>query len=234
MKSLLFIASICALAGGCDKPRQEPSSRVTFSETASPATAVPHAPIPAPVAPSVPPQPTPETLPPVAPGQYVNHVGNPAAGHWGPDGQWVWKNPESPEANDTWKFLAAAGAGAAGGAAITYMLSKKHFEQRHGEGATWTRTANVHDEHTYRDKRGAPISAVEYERRKAQSERDKAAHRARQEAARGTRNDGSLSTTYRDKRGNVISKEEHERRKAQSERDKARSQSRRSSSRRRR
>jgi len=165
----------------------------------------------APTAPTVPavsspaPAPVGPPLPPVAPGSYVNHVGNPAAGSWGPDGQWVWKNPESPEADSTWKYLAAAGAGAAGGAALSYMLSKSHFEQRHGQGAAWTRTDNVNDVHSYRDKHGKPISAEEYQRRKAQSERDRAAYRTRKAA--------SLSTA------------ERQRRQAQSARDRARSRS---------
>jgi len=219
MKSFVFFISACTLAAACDKPRQKLEGPVTFSDQSPLATGVPPAPTPAPLAPTVPPQPTPEALPPVAPGQYVNHVGNPVAGHWGPDGQWVWKDPESKEANDTWKYLAAAGAGAAGGAAISYMLSKKHFEQKNPEGS-WRREANIHDEHTYRDKYGKPISAAEYERRRAQSEKDKATHRA-------------ASQQYRDKKGRFISREEYERRKAQSAHDKARQRPRSSSKRRR-
>lgn len=191
------------------------------------------APMAAPAAPApVPPGAPPLGLGPVAPGQYVNHVGNPAAGSWGPDGQWVWKDPESKEANDTWKFLAAAGAGAAGGAALSYMLSKRHFEQKH-PGGTWTRESNVHDEHNYRDRRGNPISAAEYERRRAQSERDRAAHRARVQAAQqsgkkapGVFSESQSATQYRDKKGKFISKQEFERRQAQSARDKSRHRSR--------
>lgn len=169
----------------------------------------PPPPVAAPAAPEGPP------LPPVAPGQYVNHIGNPAAGSWGPDGQWQWKDPQSSEASDTWKYLAAAGAGAAGGAALSYMLSRRHFEKKHPSG-TWTRAANVHDEHTYRDRRGNPISREEYERRRAQSERDRAAHRARVQ---------SSQQQYRDKKGKFISKEEWQRRQTQSTRDKARHRS---------
>lgn len=139
-----------------------------------PKPAIQAPPTPAAAAPPVGP-----TMGPVAPGSYVNHVGNPAAGQWGPDGQWVWNNPESKEANDTWKYLAAAGAGAAGGAALSYMMSKKYFETRN-PGGQWSRDNNVNDVQSYRDKRGRPISKEEYERRKAQSERDKQRHREQQ------------------------------------------------------
>lgn len=132
-------------------------------------------PLPAPTTPVASPVTTPEgpPLPPVQPGTYVNHIGNPAHGHWGPDGQWVWKQPESPEANETWKFLAAAGAGAAGGAALSMLMSKRHFETRNPDGQ-WRPENNSHTEMNYRDKRGNPISREEFERRKAQSERDRA------------------------------------------------------------
>lgn len=155
-------------------------------------------------------------LPPVEPGSYVNHVGNPQAGHWGPDGQWVWNNPESKEANDTWKYLAAAGAGAAGGAAISYMLSKKHFEQRN-PGGQWRQDNNVNDVASYRDRRGNVISKEEFERRRAQSERDRKQYWEQQKAS---------NTQYRDKKGRFISKEEWERRQQQSAADRQRAQER--------
>lgn len=209
-----ILQAIQAIA--CNDPPQ-PSPTIT-APMAAPAA-------PAQVPPGAPP------LGPVAPGQYVNHVGNPAAGSWGPDGQWQWKDPESKEANDTWKFLAAAGAGAAGGAALSYMLSKRHFEQRNPSG-TWQRESNVHDEHNYRDRRGNPISAAEYDRRRAQSERDRAAHRARVQAAQqsgkkapGVFSGSQSATQYRDKKGKFISKQEFERRQAQSARDKSRHRS---------
>jgi hypothetical protein len=186
-------------------------------------------PTPPPAAPAAPAAPGVPPLPPVQPGQYTNHVGNPAAGSWGPDGQWQWKDPQSPEADSTWKFLAAAGAGAAGGAALSYMLSKRHFEQKH-PGGTWTREANLHDEQTYRDRRGNPISRDEYERRRAQSERDRAAYRARTASQPQQSDTARTARTgqYRDKQGRFISKQEFERRQAQSARDKSRHNNRRS------
>lgn len=171
--------------------------------------------IPAPMVAPTEPQAGPP-LPPVEPGSYVNHVGNPQAGRWGPDGQWVWNNPESKEANDTWKYLAAAGAGAAGGAALSFMLSKKHFETRNPDGQ-WSRDANINDVASYRDRKGRVISKEEFERRRAQSERDKKAYWERQKAS---------STQYRDKKGRFISKEEWERRQRQSAADRQRAQER--------
>lgn len=213
MKSLAIPIFVLSLA--CDSPKPPPPPTV-------------QAPVPAPQAPG--PVGPMANMGPTPPGSYVNHVGNPAVGSWGPDGQWKFHNPEGPEANDTWKYLAAAGAGAAGGAAISYMLSKRHFEQKN-PGGTWVRAANVNDVNSYRDKNGVPISREEYERRRAQSERDKAAHRARLEAQR---QQAAKPTPYRDKHGKFITKEEHERRQRQSTRDKARARGQRSTSRRRR
>ena len=107
----------------------------------------------------------------VAPGQYTNHVGNPAAGKWGADGQWQWHNPSSPEADSTAKYLLAAGLGVAGGAAVAHLMTRKAFEERHPGG--WSREASTREVKTYVDKRGRAISETEYYRRKAQSERDK-------------------------------------------------------------
>lgn len=211
----LMVAPFILQAIACnDPPRPSPTITAPMAAPAAPAQVPPGAP----------------PLGPVAPGQYVNHVGNPAAGSWGPDGQWQWKDPESKEANDTWKFLAAAGAGAAGGAALSYMLSKNYFERKHPSG-TWQRESNIHDEHNYRDRHGKAISAAEYERRRAQSERDRAAHRARVQAAQQSGKkapgvfSGSQPSQYRDKKGRFISKQEFERRQAQSARDKSRHRS---------
>lgn len=179
MMSRILVGSVscCMLVfSGCEKEEPRPApAQPPFMPVAAPTT-------PATTPATTPVAAQPQQLPPVAPGSYTNHIGNPAYGHWGPDGQWVWKNPESEEANDTWKFLAAAGAGAAGGAALSMLMSKKHFEQRNPDGQ-WRPENNRHDEHSYRDRRGNPISKEEYERRKAQSERDKARHREQQRAA---------------------------------------------------
>lgn len=144
---------------------------------------------------------------PVAPGQYVNHVGNPAAGQWGPDGQWQWKDPESKEANSTMSYIAAAGLGAAGGAALSYLFTKNHFEKQN-PGGQWSQSANMQSVDSYRDKRGNPISQQEYERRREQSERDRKAHVERQKAK-----------LAQDRQRFEREKAEYERRKAQSERD---------------
>lgn len=168
-------------------------------------------PIPSPPSPPPSPAPVAEPVGPVAPGQYTNHVGNPAAGHWGPDGKWVWNDPKSPEADSTWKYLAAAAGGAAVGGLASYMLTRKQFEQQNPKG--WSPEANTRNVTQYLDRRGQPISKEEYERRRAQSERDRARNRA--QAAQP-------QTQYRDKQGRFISKEEYERRQAQSQRDKQR------------
>jgi hypothetical protein len=158
-------------------------------------------------------QPGQPPLGPVPPGNYVNHVGNPAAGQWGPDGQWQWKDPKSPEADSTWKYLAAAGAGAAAGGLISHMLTRKQFEQQNPKG--WTAQANTREVSTYTDRRGNPISKDEYERRRAQSERDRQRWQQRQAQQQQPQQ-------YRDKNGRFISKQEYERRKAQSARDRQR------------
>lgn len=108
---------------------------------------------------------------PAAPGQYVNHVGNPAAGQWAPDGTWRWHDPASKEASSTMGYLAAAGLGAAGGAALSYYFTKRHFEQHNPTG--WSATANTREVRTHVDRHGKPISADEYRRRREQSERDR-------------------------------------------------------------
>lgn len=205
MKSLTIFISV--LFWACDSPQAPPAPATPI------AAPVPQTPAPAPA-------PGPEQLGPVPPGSYVNHVGNPAVGSWGPNGQWQFHHPQSPEADSTWKYLAAAGVGAAGGAAISHMLTKKAFEEKHPTGK-WTPAAATTEVATYRDKRGQPISREEYERRRAQSERDKAAHRARLEAQQKPQQQGS--SPYRDKQGRFISKEEYERRQRQSSRDKAKS-----------
>lgn len=168
--------------------------------------------------PAPPPPPPAAPLGPVAPGNYTNHVGNPAAGQWGPDGQWQWHNPQSPEADSTMKYLAAAGVGAAAGGLATYMLTRKQFEKQNPSG--WSAAANTREVKTYVDKRGNPISKEEYERRRAQSERDK----QRYQQQKQQQQQQAKPQQYRDKNGKFISKQEHERRQAQSERDKQRYQ----------
>lgn len=170
MHRILSGIVVLGLTGCKEEPRPAPVQPPLMP------VAAPPSPVTSPVE-----QPQTPPLPPVAPGSYTNHIGNPEHGHWGPDGQWVWRNPESKEASDTWKFLAAAGAGAAGGAALSMLLSKRHFDTRNPDGQ-WRPENNRHDEHNYRDKNGAPISREEYERRKAQSERDRARYWERQKA----------------------------------------------------
>jgi hypothetical protein len=167
-----------------------------------------------------PPAPQPPPAGPVAPGNYTNHVGNQAAGQWGPDGQWQWHNPQSPEADSTWKYLAAAAGGAAVGGLASYMLTRKQFEQQNPKG--WSAASNTREVSTYMDRRGNPISKDEYERRRAQSERDKARHRE-QQAQR------QKQQQYRDKQGRFISKQEYDRRQQQAARDRAKAQQQRSS-----
>ena len=180
----------------------------------------PQMPVVAQPAPSVPAQPP---LGPVAPGQYTNHVGNPAAGQWGPDGQWQWKDPNSEEANSTWKYLAAAGAGAAVGGLASYMLTRKQFEKENPKG--WSAESSTRQVSTYTDKRGNPISKDEYERRRAQSERDRARYHEQKRAQQSQQaQQQKQQQQYRDKHGRFISKQEYERRQAQSARDKQRQQ----------
>lgn len=188
---------------------------ITLNCSPSPPTPPPpQMPVVAQPAPAVPAQPP---LGPVAPGQYTNHVGNPAAGQWGPDGQWQWKDPNSEEANSTWKYLAAAGAGAAVGGLASYMLTRKQFEQQNPKG--WSAESSTRQVSTYVDKRGNPISKEEFERRRAQSERDRARYYEQKRAQQQKQ-----QQQYRDKNGRFISKEEYERRQAQSARDRQRYQ----------
>ena len=175
------------------------------------------APQPPPQPPAVAPAPP---LGPVAPGQYTNHVGNPAAGQWGPDGQWQWHNPQSPEADSTMKYLAAAGVGAAAGGLATYMLTRKQFEKQNPNG--WKAETSTRQVTTYVDKRGNPISKEEYERRRAQSDRDRQRYYEQKQAQQAVQQ--KQQQQYRDKNGRFISKEEYERRQQQSERDRQRYQ----------
>lgn len=111
------------------------------------------------------------TLPAVPPGTYVSHIGDPKAGQWGPDGQWRWNDPESTEAKSTLSYLAAAGVGAAGGAALTYLMTRRNFEQAHPTG--WNAADNQRTITTFVDHNGSSISEAEYLRRREQSERDR-------------------------------------------------------------
>ena len=146
-----------------------------------------------------PPQPPP-AMGPVPPGQYVNHVGNPAAGYWGPGGNWQWHNPEGQYANETWKYLAAAGLAAG---AATYF-TKRHFERKYG--GTWRSEPYVLDHYTdhrgqriseteyqsrrdrkvYIDRKGKEISEAEYLRRREQSARDRAKAKAKKTTSTST------------------------------------------------
>jgi hypothetical protein len=116
----------------------------------------------------------------VAPGEHTNHIGNPAAGSWDQNGQWQWNNPESKEADSTMSYLAAAGAGAAGGALLSHFFTRKHFEERNPQG--WQAENNQRTVTTYLDKRGQPISEEEYKRRQVQSEQAKKRYIEQQKA----------------------------------------------------
>lgn len=198
-----YLACFILLAAACsdDKPAPQPPTIVY----AQPPPAAPQPPPAAPQPPGAPAAGAP--IGPVQPGQYVNHVGNPAAGQWGPDGQWQWKDPASKEADSTMKYLAAAGLGAAGGAALSYLFTRNHFE-KNNPGGQWSESSNRREVATYLDKRGQPISQAEYERRRAQSDRDRKAHIERQKQ--------QLKT---DRERFERDKAEYERRRAQSDRD---------------
>lgn len=162
---------------------------------------------PAPVVPVVPvaqmpaaAAPQAQAVGPVAPGQYVNHIGNPAAGYWGPQGQWQWHNPQGAEANNTWKYLAVAGL--TGGA--TYLFTKAHYDREH-RGRAWSQDRFAINNDSYLDHRGTEITRDQYMKRRN-------------------------NPTYIDRRGKTISAAEFHRRRAQSRRDKARHQERRARS----
>lgn len=144
---------------------------------------------------------------PVAPGNYTNHIGNPQAGYWNQQGQWQWHDPNSKQASSTMGYLAAAGAGAAGGALLSHYFTKRHFQEQNPQGWRPQERAVT----TYMDRRGNPISEAEYRRRREQSERDRRRHLEQKVAA--------PQQQYRDKNGRFISKQEYDRRQQQSARD---------------
>jgi len=152
---------------------------IACSETKPPPTTVV---VQAPPQPAAPAAPAAAAMPigPAAPGQYTNHIGNPQTGHWDQQGQWQWNDPKSKEASSTLGYLAAAGAGAAGGAALAYLYTKKNFEKQNPTG--WSEQSQQKTVSTYLDKRGQPISEAEYRRRREQSDRDRERYHERQKA----------------------------------------------------
>lgn len=144
---------LCLLLLGCnDKPERSVPAPVPFT-----------------------PQPPQPPIGPVPPGSYVNHVGNPAAGQWGPDGQWRWNDPTSHEADSTMKYLSAIGLGGAASVARSYLFSRLHFDWANPDG--WE--SNRREVTRYLDRYGRVIDRREYERQRRQNELDRLVYVAR-------------------------------------------------------
>ncbi len=152
-------------------------------------------------------------LGPVAPGSYVNHIGNPMVGYWGQGGDWRWHDRSGVYANETWNYLAAAGL--AGGASMYF--TRRYFDRKYG--GSWQRSPYVIDHYTdyrgntiskaqyqtrrntkvYVDRKGKEISKAEYTRRRDQSKRDRAKTKtATRTTATRTTKAKSTATPYTD------------------------------------
>jgi len=114
---------------------------------------------------------------PTSPGSYTNYYGSPEHGHW-QGGQYHFHDPYGHAASSTNSFLLGAGIGGL----AAYMLTKDSNRD------SWTRnnpsgfTEKKYEVKKYIGKGGKEISQAEYDRRKAQSEKDKAKHKQRMEA----------------------------------------------------
>lgn len=105
----------------------------------------------------------------VAPGQYTNYYGDERYGQWKQDGTFQFNDPTSNWAESTNAFLLGAGLGGLAGYMATKAASHGEWKKSYPNGYT----PKTYTAKTYMDKSGKPISKAEYERRIAQSNKDR-------------------------------------------------------------
>lgn len=106
---------------------------------------------------------------PVPPGDYTNYYGNEKYGSWQPDGSFQFNDPTSSWATETNMFLLGAGLGGLAGYMATKSASRSEWKKTYPTGYI-PQTRKVQ---TYSDKKGNPISRNEYQKRLAQSNKDR-------------------------------------------------------------
>ncbi|QDH46750.1 putative coil containing protein [Aeromonas phage LAh_8] len=105
----------------------------------------------------------------VAPGQYTNYYGDERYGQWKQDGTFQFNDPTSSWAESTNAFLLGAGLGGLAGYMATKAASRGEWKKSYPNGYT----PKTYTTKTYMDKSGKTISKSEYERRVAQSNKDR-------------------------------------------------------------
>lgn len=103
------------------------------------------------------------------PGSYTNHYGDPRYGQWDQNGVFQFFDPFGEAAMSTNSFLLGAGLGGL----TAYMLSRDshHDSWKRKYGNSYKPYTSTYSGYT--DRKGKPISAAEYNKRKAQSNFDK-------------------------------------------------------------
>ncbi len=109
---------------------------------------------------------------PVSAGTHQNYYGDPAYGSWS-DGQYHFNDPYGSQASSTNAFLLGAGVGGLTAYLATKAASRSSWERENPKGYQ----PETNTTKTALDKKGNPISQKEYDRRKAQSAKDKAAYK---------------------------------------------------------
>lgn len=106
---------------------------------------------------------------PVQPGNYTNYYGDERYGQWKPDGTFQFNDPTSSWASETNAFLIGAGLGGLAGYIASKAATRGEWKKTYPTGYKPT-TRKVE---TYIDKKGNPISKNEYQKRLAQSNKDR-------------------------------------------------------------
>lgn len=116
---------------------------------------------------------------PSAPGEYTNYYGSPQHGSWGSDGQYRFHNPHGQYASSTNSFLLGAAAGGLAAYMLTKNANRSNWSQSNPNGYQPKTRTNT----KYIGKGGKEISKAEYQKRKAQSKKAKAANKAKADKA---------------------------------------------------
>lgn len=115
---------------------------------------------------------------PVAPGNYTNYYGSPDHGTWDSSGNYHFRDPNSSYATQTNAFLLGAGLGGLAAYALTKNANRSSWVTSNPNGYR----PEVRTTTKYIGKGGREISRSEYDKRAAQSAKDKAAAQVKREA----------------------------------------------------
>lgn len=110
---------------------------------------------------------------PVQPNRdYVDYYGNENHGYWDNQGIYRFNDPYSSYAQSTNSYLLAAGFGGLAGYVTAKAATRSNWQSQHTNGWQSRSTSST----KYIGKGGKEISKSEFDRRKAQSEKDRKAH----------------------------------------------------------